>query len=112
MRTRPPRVMYIENKSASLMGPARIGWVSFTKTGRTLKYRDQQFRSLDGTGFKANYFDVETGDEYWISGCKQRGSNRLYGERIPVHIDEDAREEYWCNIRRVPQKVTQETADW
>ena len=23
----------------------------------------------------ANYFDVETGDEYWISGCKKRGGS-------------------------------------
>ena len=37
------------------------------------------FQSLKGAGFKANYFDVETGDEYWISGCKRDGSDRVEG---------------------------------
>jgi hypothetical protein len=29
------------------------------------------FQSLNGSDFKANYFEAETGDKYWISGCKK-----------------------------------------
>src|SRR5437763_11823888 len=92
-----PRIMYIERKSNGLSGPARIGRVTFSQTGKTLYYRGRRFHSLTGQGFKANYFDVETGEEYWISGCKKRGGDRLYGGL--VEIDEDVREEYWRVIR-------------
>ena len=92
-----PRIMYIEGKAGGLSGPARIGRVFFSRTGRTLYYRGRRFQSLGGRGFKANYFDVESGEAYWISGCKRRGGDRLYGGLI--EIDEDVREEYWRVIR-------------
>jgi len=62
------RIMYIESKAESLNGPARIGRVTFNRTGRTLFYKGQSFQSLKGQGFKANYYETETGAEYWISG--------------------------------------------
>lgn len=96
------RIMYVENKSKGLSGPARIGRVKFSKTGRTLYYQDKSFQSLCGKGFKANYFEIETGDHYWISGCKRDGSDRLFGERVPVEIDDEVREEYWSEIRQLP----------
>jgi hypothetical protein len=65
-------------------------------------YGGRTFRSLKGAGFKANYFDAENGARFWISGCRKDGKDRLYGERVPVEIDEDAREEYWTVIRGEP----------
>lgn len=101
MRT---RIMYIENKSGenTLIGDARIGRVTFSKTGKSVHYNGRTYQTLSGTGFKANYFDTETGDYFWISGCKKDGSDRLYGERLPIYIDEDVREEYWTEIRNLP----------
>lgn len=99
MRT---RIMYIERKAGNLTGQARIGRVKFSQTGKTIYYNGKQFQSLKGYGFKANYFDVESGEEYWISGCKRDGSDRLYGERVPIVIDDDVREEYWAEIRKLP----------
>ena len=96
-----PRIMYIECKSGGISGAARIGRVAFSKTGRTLCYGGRKYQTLRGQGFKANYFDVETGDEYWISGCKKRGGDRLYPGLI--EIDDDVREEYWSTIREKPQ---------
>jgi hypothetical protein len=96
------RIMYIEFKGESLTGEARIGRVQFSKTGKSIHYNGKTFQTLGGQGYKANYFDVETGEHYWISGCKKDGSDRLYGERIPIHIDEDVREEYWKEIRNRP----------
>ena len=58
-----------------------------------------------GSGFKANYYETETGEEYWISGYKKDGSDRLYGERLPIYIDEDVRIEYWTEIRNLPAMV-------
>lgn len=94
--------MYIECKANGLSGWARIGRVRFSKTGKTLYYNGRVLESLGGRGFKANYFDVATGEEFWISGCKKRGGDRLYGG--VVTIDDDVREEYWTTIRRVPSR--------
>ncbi len=101
------RIMYIERKAGGLTGSARIGRVTFSKTGRTLYYAGKRFQSLRGSGFKANHFEVESGEEYWISGPRRDGADRLYGERTPVEIDEDAREEYWTEIRGEPEKRNQ-----
>jgi hypothetical protein len=49
------RIMYIENKSASLNGPARIGRVTFSNTGKSISYGGRTFQSLKGSGFKENY---------------------------------------------------------
>lgn len=95
------RIMYIESKAGSLNGPARIGRVTFSKTGLTLYYKGRTFMRLQG--FKANHFDVETHDEYWISGPRRDGEDRLYVSNIPVEIDDDVREEYWRKIRKKPE---------
>ena len=96
------RIMYIENKQY-LIGEAFIGLVTFSKSGRSIHYKGRTFQSLNGKGFKSNYFDVETGEEYWISGCHKNGADRLYGERVPIYIDDDIREEYWKSIRNQPE---------
>ena len=96
------RVMYMERKGESgLVGPARIGRVTFTRTGRSLRYGGRLFQSLKGQGFKANYVDVETGDRYWISGCKRDGRDALYS--TTVEIDDDVALEYWLRIRNEPE---------
>jgi hypothetical protein len=95
------RVMYIESKADGLVGPARIGWVHIRDKGKRLDYGNQSFRTLRGHGFKSNYYNVETHEEYWISGCHKDGRDALYG--TTAEIDEDALEEYWINIRSLPQ---------
>jgi hypothetical protein len=94
------RIMYIERKAGNLTGPARIGRVTFSKTGATIYYRGKEYRSLKGSGFKANYYDVETREEYWISGPRKDGCDALYASNIPAEIDEDVCEEYWTKIRK------------
>lgn len=98
-------IMWIENKSgeSGLSGPARIGRVSYSKSGKSIKYNGKTFQSLKGTGFKANYYDVESGDEYWISGCRKDGKDALYN--TDVEIDDDVLEEYWVSIRNQPENV-------
>lgn len=93
------RIMYIESKSEGMNGQAFIGRVTYSKSGSTIYYRGKAFQSLKGKGFKSNYFDVETGEHYWISGPRQDGQDRLYPSCVPVEVDEDAREEYWQVIR-------------
>ena len=95
--------MYIECKTGANAGSARIGRVTFNRTGRSLRYRDQVFRRIVGGGAtSSNHVDEVTGAEYRISGCKRRGGDRLHGS-APVEIDEDVREDYWRDIRKVPE---------
>ena len=99
--------MYVELKSdQNDKGPAWIGRVRFSKTGKTIYYRGKEFRSLKGQGGYANFYDVATGDEYWISGCKKNGQDRHPCGAGPVHIDDDVREEYWTEIRSLPENIT------
>jgi hypothetical protein len=88
------RIMYIEDKSEGLEGGARIGRVYFSKSGKSLYYRGRMFQSLKGAGFKANYFDIATGNQYWISGPHKDQNDRLYGGNMGVEIDADVCEEY------------------
>jgi hypothetical protein len=78
------RIMYIESKAGGLVGPARIGRVTFSKTGATLYYAGKSFQSLKGSGFKSNYFEVETGEPYWISGPRKDGQDSLYATKSAV----------------------------
>ncbi len=101
------RIMYIELKSCpdghNDNGPAKIGRVTFSKTGRTIYYRDKRFQSAKGSEFCGNYYDIDTGDVYWISGPKKGGGDRHPCGSGPIEIDEEVREEYWTEIRQMPQ---------
>lgn len=99
------KIMYIEYKGGNLIGEARIGKVIFSKSRRSVHYKEKTFLSLSGRGFKSNFIDLETREEYWISGCKKNGEDRLYGERLPIYIDDDVREEYWVKIRHMPENI-------
>lgn len=63
--------MYIECKAGGLVGDARIGRVTFSKAGKSIYYNGMTFKTLKGTGFKSNYVDEESGEEYWISGPRK-----------------------------------------
>lgn len=92
--------MYIENKSQSLTGPCRIGRVTFSKSGSTLYYAGRAFQSLGGRGFKANYYDVESGEHFWISGPRRDGADGLYGRITqPDDVDAEVADAYWREIR-------------
>jgi hypothetical protein len=88
------RIMYIEDKSGGLEGPARIGRVFFSKSGKSLYYQGQIFRSQKGGGSKSNYYDVVSGMHYWISGPRKDQNDRLYGGNRGVQVDADVIDEY------------------
>ena len=70
-------IKYIELKSGfSDDGPAWIGLVSFSKSGKTIYYDGKALQSLNGNGISGNYYEIESGDEYWISGVKKNQKDR------------------------------------
>ncbi len=93
-------IMYIEMKSG-LAGPARIGRVTFSNTRKTIYYDGRKLQSLNGSGYKANFYNVESGMWYWVSKCRKDGNDALYPATI--EIDDVVREEYWAEIRQEPE---------
>ncbi|UCD12597.1 MAG: hypothetical protein JSU88_05840 [Nitrospinaceae bacterium] len=94
------RIMYLESGGGLALDGGRIGRVSFPKTGKTLRYAGRQFRSLNGQGYKENYYDIDSGEYYLISGPRRDGNDALYP--MTIEVDADVREEYWCEIRNRP----------
>jgi len=87
------RVMYVEKKNGDIDGvAARIGWVTFSKTGQSVYYRGRTL--LKTNGIAGNFLDVESREVYWVSGVKKRGSNVHWAESVSIQVDEDAQEEY------------------
>lgn len=92
------RIMYIQRGTM----PGRIGRVRLSKTGRTLYYGELVLESLDGRGYKANFVDVATSAQYWISGPRKDGQDTLYSGL--VEVDDDVLVEYWRDIRGEPDR--------
>jgi hypothetical protein len=93
--------MWIEDKGCGLYGPTRIGWAEVKYRGKRIDYNGRTFKSV--RGYKYNYCDIESGDRYWITGCRKDGRNALYA--TDVVIDEGALKEYWLNIRKLPESA-------
>ena len=89
------KLIYVELKSGySDDGPAWIGRAEYSKSGRTIDFNGQAFQSAKGAGVGANYYDVESRDEYWISGVKKNESDRHWAGKGMVQIDEECVEAF------------------
>ena len=87
------QILYVELKSGySDNGPAWIGKGFFSKTGRTIYFNGQVFKK--GQGISGNHFNIENGDEYWISGVKLDGTDRHWAGSGTIKIDESIIPDY------------------
>lgn len=87
------RVMYIELKSGyNDDGPAWIGRVAFSKSGQTIYFNDKALKKFQG--ISGNFYDVETGEEYWVSGVKKDGKDRHWAGKGKIMIDRKVINEY------------------
>ena len=86
-------IIYVELKSGySHNGPAWIGRARYSKSGRTLFFDNKALQV--GRGIQGNYFDLESGEEYWVSGVKKNQQDRHRFGSGPVNIDKEVVEEY------------------
>ncbi len=77
---------YIELKSGyENNGPAWIGRVKISRTGKTVYFNNHAFQKYNG--ILGNYYDVESGEEYWISGIKKNGTDRHWTGCGKIIID-------------------------
>lgn len=93
--------MYVQLKTGhdTDQGPSWIAWVRFSKTWQTAYFRGRTLRRRQG--ISANFHDVDTGEEFWLSGPKRDRSDGRYGS-VPPEIDDDAREAYEAFLRGSP----------
>lgn len=86
---------YIELKTGfGSSGPAWISRVTLSRSKTTVYFNGRALKKVRGGGISGNYIDVETGEEYWISGVKKSGTDRHWAGSGPVYIDKDVVEEY------------------
>ena len=86
-----PVLKYIELKTGFAdNGPAWIGYIEFSKSGRTMYFNG---KALKGSGH-GGCSDLETRDLYWVSGIKKNGEDRHWAGNGEIQIDQNALDEY------------------
>lgn len=95
------RIMFVQLKTCFGIdrGTSWIGWVDFNRSWKTARFQGRKLRR--GQGFDSNFVDVQTGEEFWVSGPKRDRSDARYGPRTTV-VEDDAREAYEDFLRGAP----------
>lgn len=93
--------MYVQLKTGhdTDAGPSWIGWVRFSKT-QTAYFRHRTLRRWPGMR-DANFYDVDTDEQFWVSGPKRDRSDGRFGRAAP-EIDDDARDAYEAFLGGAP----------
>lgn len=93
---------YIEMKSGfSHDGPAWIGLVSFSKSGKTLYFDGKAFQRIGSDRMSGNFYDIQSGDEYWISGVKKNQSDRHVFGNGKIYVEKRVLVYYLKTINQV-----------
>jgi hypothetical protein len=105
-----PVIKYIEHKPAEHTdrGMAWIARVWPSSSGRTLYFNDMALKRYSGSD--CNHYDLVTGEKYWVSGVKKRGSNRHWAGGGPIRIEQSLVEWYeehsqhrdFCDLMVIP----------
>ncbi len=94
-------IRYIELKTGySHDGPAWIGLVSFSKSGRTIYFDGKAFQRIGSDRMRGNFYDIESGEEYWISGVKKDQTDRHQFGNGSIQIEERVVEDYLAVINQ------------
>ncbi|MDQ1542003.1 MAG: hypothetical protein QOH29_2729, partial [Actinomycetota bacterium] len=83
-------------------GDSGPGWISLVRFNKTWKTAYWHGRTLArGQGFDGNFYDVETNEEYWLSGPKRDRTDARYSNSQP-DVDDDVREIYEAFLKGSP----------
>ena len=86
---------YIELKSGyDDNGPAWIARVEVSRSGRTVYFNGKALKRASGGGSAGNHYDIDSGQEYWVSGIKKNGLDRHWAGSGLVAIEASAVAEY------------------
>lgn len=84
------KLLYIESKADN---SAYIVLEHRSKSGRTVYFNNKALKQNKGSGIEGNFYDLETGEEYWVSGPKKNMQDHLY-DLAAKYIQEEAVELY------------------
>ena len=88
-------IRYIELKTGyEHNGPAWICRPKLSKSGRTVYFNNKSLSNIGGAGISGNHQDIETGEEYWISGIKKDGGDRHIFGSGKIYIESSVVEDY------------------
>ncbi len=88
-------IKYIELKSGyHHNGPAWISEVAFSKSGKTVYFNNRAFQSIGNNRLRGNFYDIESLEEYWISGVKKDKRDRHTSGSGIIRIDKKILKEY------------------
>ncbi|MFD4371188.1 hypothetical protein [Streptomyces sp. NPDC058486] len=98
----PRRIMFVHLKTGhpTDQGPSWIGWVDFSKTWSTAHFRGRTLRRTAGL-YDANFHDVDSGEEFWLSGPKRDRTDARYGRYAP-EIEPAAADAYRAFLAGAP----------
>lgn len=77
-------------------GPAWIARVTASRSGRTIYFNGMALKRQ--VGICANYCDLKTGDDYWVSGVKKNGQDRHWAGGGKIVVARDVVDEYLALI--------------
>lgn len=99
MASMAERVMFVQLKTghSTDQGPAWISRVRFTKSWQTAYWHGRTLRRRTGL-FDANFTDVESQEEYWLSGPHRDRADTRYSAVRPA-VDDDVRDLYEAFLR-------------
>jgi hypothetical protein len=75
-------IQYVELKSSNHTD-ADEAWIARvwpSSSGKTIYFNGMALKRAKGSD--SNHYDLVTGDLYWVSGVKKRGTNRHWGGSI------------------------------
>lgn len=88
------KLIYVELSTGfNHNGPAWIGKADYSRSKQTIYFNGKALKKMSGD-VASNYFDMETGDKYWISGIKKSGQDRHWAGSGKIMIDKDVIDEY------------------
>ena len=86
-------IVYVEKANGSNHdGEAWIGRCTYSKSGLSIYFDGKGFKR--GKNFSSNYYDLDNGEEYWISKVKKNGEDRHKFGKGKIQIDKSIVEEY------------------
>jgi hypothetical protein len=86
-------IIYVEKiNGSSLDGEAWIGKCTYSKSGLSIYFNGKGFKRQKS--FSSNYYDLDTGEDYWISKVKTNGEDGHKFGKVKINIDKSVVEEY------------------
>ncbi|MDP2162327.1 MAG: hypothetical protein Q8K02_17740 [Flavobacterium sp.] len=86
-------LVYVEKSTGSNHnGEAWIGTCFYSKSGLSIYFDGKVFKKESNPG--SNYYDLETGEAYWISKVKKNGEDRHRFGKGMIQIDNDVVDSY------------------